>query len=202
MVKLSKVQHKVYRYFCKCWREHGGQPGLSQVAKDLGMHYVTFKQHLDALHRKGYLVLKPQGRGKPPVVRLPNRGVPLVGDIAAGGLVTVEEKLEGYLDIPGDPERFALRVRGDSMEEEIKDKDVVVFVKREPRSGEICAVRHNSEVTLKHFEFRRDGSALLVPHNPSYDPIEVRREEVVVEGVYESLLRGPIIGEVFIELAL
>jgi repressor LexA len=198
MAKLTKVQQKVLDVFTRCWLERGGQPNLSEVARRLNMHYMSLKQHLDVLCKKGYLLVESQGRGKTPIIRLAGQGVPLVGFIAAGGLVSVEERLEGYFDLPGEPGRFAARVVGDSMEEKIEHDDVVVFKKQKVKFGDICAVRFESESTLKYFK-PRDGVVVLEPHNTSYDPIIVKPDEVYVEGVYKSLLRGDIIKELFIE---
>lgn len=44
---------------------------LAGMAKDLGITYVTLKQHLEALDRKGLLTFESHGRGRSPTVRLP-----------------------------------------------------------------------------------------------------------------------------------
>jgi repressor LexA len=200
MRSLTKVQQKVLETFTQCWLERGGQPNLSEVARRVNIHYMSLKQHLDVLCKKGYLLLESQGRGKTPIVRLAGQGVPLVGFIAAGGLVSVEERLEGFFDLPGEPGRFAARVVGDSMAEKIEHDDVVIFKKQQKaKFGDVCAVRFESESTLKYFKPGPNGVVRLEPHNPSYDPIIVKPEEVYVEGVYRSLLRGDIIKELFIE---
>jgi repressor LexA len=198
-MKLTKVQQNVLEVFTRCWLERGSQPNLSEVARRLEMHYVSLKQHLDVLCKKGYLLLESQGRGKTPVIRLAGQGVPLVGYIAAGGLVAVEEKLEGFINLPGEPGRFAARVCGDSMAEKIEHDDVIIFRKQKAKFGDICAVRYENESTLKYFKPGHDGVVRLEPHNTSYEPIIVKPQEVHVEGVYQSLLRGPIIKELFLE---
>lgn len=45
---------------------------LSDLARSMGITYVTLKQHLEALHRKGHLEFRSIGRGKSPTVRLPS----------------------------------------------------------------------------------------------------------------------------------
>jgi repressor LexA len=201
MNDLTKQQRRVYVYFKREWQKRGGQPNLSEVAKGLNMHYVTFRQHLEAIEAKGYLTFESQGRGKPPVVMFPNEGIPVLGDIAAGGLHETESYHGGYLKLRGDRNRFGLRVRGDSMADFIQNGDIVLLEKREPRSGEICAVRvDGGEVTLKYLEtYVRGKKALLRPHNNAYNPIEVELERVQIDGVYDSLLRGGIIGELLEE---
>ncbi len=209
-LELTKPQQRVLALLKKQWRERGGQPNLNDVAKALGIHYVSLKQHLAALDTKGYLTFQTQGRGKPPIIRLtqedsgfgaPGRGVPLLGDIAAGGLHEAVEHLEGFLNVPGREDRFALRVKGDSMSEPIQDGDVVILKKSPFKSGDICAVRFEDETTLKYLDLHPNGSALLRPHNRDYEPIEVALSEVYVAGVYDALLRGAVVDELFREAA-
>jgi repressor LexA len=202
MDDLTKQQRRVYVYFKRQWQERGGQPNLSEVAKGLNMHYVSFHQHLKAIETKGYLSLTSLGRGKPPVVRFYDEGVPVLGDIAAGGLHETESYHGGYLRLRGDGKRFGLRVRGDSMADLIQDGDIVVLEKREPRDSEICAVRvDGGEVTLKYLDryLNHRNKALLRPHNANYAPLEVDLERVQIDGVFESLLRGGIIAELLEE---
>ena len=206
MTDLTKVQRRVLVLLLRRWQERSGQPNLSELAGELGMHYVSLKQHLGALSSKGYLSFESQGRGKSPILRLNDGsvGIPLVGQIAAGSLHDAIEHVEGHFHLHGvqSHNRFALRVKGDSMSERILDQDVVVLERRLPLSGEICAVRHGDETTLKYLDLYQDGTALLRPHNLSYDPIEVRLSDIHVAGVFYSLLRGPIIGELFQEVVL
>ena len=217
MVELTHSQSRVLKLLERHWRERGGQPNLTDVARDLDIHYVSMKQHLEALDTKGYIRFEPQGRGKTPIIRLTrqdlleerdversvvNQGVPLLGDIAAGGLHEAVEHLEGFLNVPGRGDRFALRVKGDSMSEPIQDGDIVILRQPPYRSGDICAVRHEDETTLKYLDLYADNSsALLRPHNPDYPLIEVDLSEVYVAGVYDALLRGAVVNELFREAA-
>ena len=211
MIEPTKSQKRVLALLKRHWHERGGQPNLNDVAKDLGVHYVSLKQHLEALDSKGYLQFEKQGRGKTPIIRLSKqdltdsgtleRGVPLLGDIAAGGLHEAVEHLEGFLNVPGRGDRFALRVKGDSMSEPIQDGDIVILKKVPYKSGDICAVRFEDETTLKYLDTYLDGTVLLRPHNPDYPYIEVDSAEIYVAGVYDALLRGAIVDELFREAA-
>ena len=216
MVKLTHSQSRVLQLLERHWQERGGQPNLTDVARDLDIHYVSMKQHLEALDTKGYIRFEPQGRGKTPIIRLTqdlleerdvehsvvNPGVPLLGDIAAGGLHEAVEHLEGFLNVPGRGDRFALRVKGDSMSEPIQNGDIVILRQPPYRSGDICAVRHEDETTLKYLDLYADNSsALLRPHNQDYPLIEVDLTEIYVAGVYDVLLRGAIVDELFREAA-
>jgi repressor LexA len=89
-------------------------------------------------------------------------------------------------------ERFVLRVRGDSMiEDMIADGDLVIVESRsEARNGEtVVALVGGSDATLKRF-YRRGPNVQLVPANASMAPIEVPAADVQIRGVLRGLLRS------------
>lgn len=195
--RLSERQARVYARLRQWWRQRGAQPSLRELALSLGISYPSLRQHLEALETKGYLRLKGQGRGRPPIIALGGAalGLPLLGDIPAGPLSEALAHPEGYLSLPLDGSHFALRVAGDSMAELIQPGDVVILRQtRSPVFGAICAVRvGGSDATLKYLE-RAVGSGKLVlrSHNPAYPALEVAAAEVVIDGVYRGLLRGEV----------
>ena len=103
--------------------------------------------------------------------------VPMVGRIAAGGPILAEEPLEEVFPLPkqlvGEGTLFMLEVRGDSMiDAAICNGDyVVVRQEQTAENGEIVAALIDGEATVKTFQ-RKDGHVWLMPHNPSYDPID------------------------------
>jgi repressor LexA len=103
--------------------------------------------------------------------------VPMLGRIAAGGPILAEQNLETVFPLPqelvGDGELFMLEVSGESMiDAAICDGDYVVVRREQTASnGEIVAAMIDGEATVKTFQ-RKDGHVWLLPHNPSYDPID------------------------------
>jgi repressor LexA len=197
-VSLSPAQHRVYERLRAHVARTGATPDLSAFARELGVHYVSLKQHLQALADKGYLRFESRGRGRSPRLELPAAatGVPVLGAIPAGPLAEAVAEAEAYLPMAGLHGRaFALSVRGDSMADLIQDGDVVLFEKRPPdRSGQICAVRvGQEEVTLKYLDRLGDGRWALRPHNPAYPTLEADGEDLEIEGVYRGLLRGSLL---------
>lgn len=194
---LSPTQRKVFDRLLEHHRRTGSTPELSEMARALGMHYVSLRQHLEALHRKGHLHFESRGRGRPPLLTLPSvaTGIPLLGEIPAGPLDAAIANADAYLTLGSLGEgAFALRVRGDSMADLIQPSDVVLLVRGQPqRSGEICAVRVAEEdATLKYLERHPDGTVTLRPHNPDHRPQRLSAAEVSVDGVYRGLLRGAV----------
>ncbi len=120
--------------------------GLSPTAHDLtralGLRPQTVRQHLEALARKGLVVLHPQGHGRPTHVELTPEGrfltglaIPVVGRIR-GPLEEALEEVEGLIPLPARPNLFALVVEGNSMAEYLLEGDVVVVERGvRPRRG-------------------------------------------------------------------
>lgn len=88
----------------------------------------------------------------------------------------------------GDPDCFALRVRGDSMiNAGILDGDKVV-IRPQPtaRDGQIVVARIGDEATVKRLR-RRNGEIWLMPENEAYDPIDGTEAEVI--GIVKAVVR-------------
>jgi repressor LexA len=197
MADLPPRQRTVLDRLLEHVHRTGETPELSGFARELGMHYVTLKQHLEALHRKGHLVFESRGRGRSPRLRLPQAatGVPLLGSIPAGPLEAAAVYADEFLSLPGMGARhFALRVEGTSMADLMQPGDVVLLERRPPRrGGEICAVRvEDDDVTLKYVDGIATPRVTLRAHNPEFPSRTVDAATVRVEGVYRGLLRGDV----------
>lgn len=195
--QLPPAQRRVYDRLLEHYSRHGDLPDLSEFARQLNVHYVSLKQHLQALDRKGFVRFESRGHGRSPLLQLhpAATGIPVLGGIPAGQLSEAAALAEEFLPLPGVRQAsFALRVEGESMADLIQPDDIVIFEKRRPgRSGEICAVRvDENEVTLKYLDFVDPGLFTLRPHNPAYEPVTVEAGRVSVEGTYLGLMRGSV----------
>ena len=120
----------------------------------------------------------------PMTVRKKNRLVelPLISAVPAGKVATMfhPDHVDDYVTVDDvrDPGAFALRVKGSSMSPRIEDGDVVIVSPQaEARNGDICVVRVEGEDTLKKVKF--EGTYVhLIPLNPDYEPVTVRRKDV------------------------
>ena len=130
--------------------------------------------------------------------------------LAAGRLVPVINKVSaGYpsdfndLDYPvgiaddyvrcpdlHDPNAFAVRVVGDSMEPKFHEGDIVVFSPAaEVRNGDDCFVRFAMphETTFKRVFFEADNKVRLQPRNDKYPPSIVDGKRI--NGLYRAIMR-------------
>jgi repressor LexA len=147
-----------------------------------------------ALERKGVLE-RSRGRIELLGEYRPERGIPILGRVAAGSPILAVENVEEHVDLArefgcgagggagtgaGDDDLFLLRVRGDSMTGAgIHDGDLVL-VRSQPavEDGEIAAVVIGEEATVKRVRLGR-GGLRLEPANPRYAPATVDPEDEV-----------------------
>jgi len=130
--------------------------------------------------------------------------------LAAGRLVPVINKLSaGYpsdfndLDYPvgiaddyircpdmHDPNAFAVRVVGDSMEPKFREGDIVIFSPAaEVHNGDDCFVRFAMphETTFKRVFFESDNKIRLQPRNEKYSPTIVDGKRI--NGLYRAVVK-------------
>jgi DNA polymerase V len=104
-----------------------------------------------------------------------------VARISAGFPSPAEDWIEGRLDlnrhlIKHPAATFYMRVIGDSMEEEIKEGDILVVDRAcEAEDGDVVVVRIFNDFTVKKLSLR-DGKLRLLATNESYSPIEITEE--------------------------
>lgn len=181
--------------------ETGFPPTRAEIAQELGFRSANAaEEHLRALQRKGAIEMIPgASRG----IRLIDnnntpKGLPIVGQVAAGNPILAEENIDDYYEVPPELFRpaadFFLRVRGESMREVgIFDGDLLAVHKTAvAENGQIIVARIGDEVTVKRLKKTRSRHIiLLLPENAEYEPITVdlREQEFAIEGIYAGILR-------------
>ena len=104
-----------------------------------------------------------------------------VARISAGFPSPAEDWIEGRLDlnhhlIKHPAATFYMRVIGDSMNDEIREGDILVVDRAaEAEDGDIVVVRIFNDFTVKKLSLR-DGKIWLLAANESYQPIEITEE--------------------------
>jgi repressor LexA len=199
---LTKRQREIFDFIRRYAAKTGYPPTVREIGKAVGLHSSsTVHAHLANLEKIGLLRRDPT---KPRAIELlfdkakktirPERGLPLVGQIAAGEPIVAEENVEEYIEIPdvigGEDGDYILRVRGESMKDAgIIDGDFVVVRPTErARDGEIVVALLEDEATVKRF-FREKDQIRLQPENKSMKPIRTRDVRLLgrVVGVFRRV---------------
>jgi len=188
---LTDAQHELYGWIKEYIKNFQHSPSIRQMMQAMGLKSpAPIQSRLKHLQEKGYISWQ---EGKARTMQLVDsiiEGVPIMGSVAAGGLIETFSDVNETLDISDILKKknvFALTVNGDSMIDAcIADGDMVLM---EPikdsyslRNGTIVsAMVPGLGTTLKYF-FKRGGKIFLEAANTSYDPIELNLDEVVFQG--------------------
>ena len=173
-------------------RQHRRMPSYAEMLPLLGVrsksvvHFWINKLLENGLLEKddkGYLT--PGSRA---------RGIPMVGEVAAGFPSPAEEELRDIISfdeylVTRPESSFLLQVSGDSMiGEGIREGDLVIVEKgREPRNGDVVVAQVDGEWTMKYF--RKQGNQVrLEAANPKYPPI-IPKAELLMGGVVTAVIR-------------
>ena len=204
--KISTRQREILTFIESQMRDRGYPPSVREIGEAVGLNSPsTVHTHLNTLTRLGYLRRDPT---KPRAIevtwdpnsgvameRRPVRHVPLVGDVAAGTDVLAHENVEELLPLPadftGDGELFMLRVRGESMiDAGILDGDFVIAVQQNTaeRGDIVVAGIPGDEATVKTYQ-PRGTNIVLVPANPTMEPMEFPADEVSIFGRVVTVIR-------------
>lgn len=186
MARTSNKRAEILAFLKDFSTQYGYAPSVREIMQGVGLKSTaSVHYHLRSLSESG--AIEVDG-AKNRAIRLPERGVPVIGTVAAGLPILAEENVEGYLPWSADPGCFALRVKGDSMiDAHIFDGDTVI-VRPQPTAdnGEIVVARIGDEATVKRLS-RRNGEVWLLPENPAYAPIDGR--EGVILGKVRAVIR-------------
>ena len=196
---LTTAQQELYDWLSEYIGEHRHSPSIRQMMEAMGLRSpAPIQSRLRHLQQKGWITWKEgQARTLQLLGDALGGGIPVLGAVAAGGLVETFDDVEERLELePVLTTRglFALTVNGDSMvDAHIADGDVVLMepVKEPSRLREgtiVSALVPGSGTTLKHFH--RDGRQVrLEAANPAYDPILVDADQVAIQGKLVAVWR-------------
>jgi len=126
------------------------------------------------------------------------RLVPIINKVAAGYPTDFNDLdypvgiADDYVRCPDlhDPNAFAVRVVGDSMEPRFYEGDIVIFSPAvEVHNGDDCFIRFTMphETTFKRVFFEKQDKVRLQPRNERYSPTVVEGSRI--DGVYRAVIR-------------
>ena len=188
---LTDAQNELYTWIKNYMRDFQHSPSIRQMMQAMNLKSpAPIQSRLKHLQEKGYISWQ---EGKARTLQLIDdlvEGIPIMGSVAAGGLVETFSDVSDNLDISNVLKKkniFALTVNGDSMIDAcIADGDMVLM---EPindmhslRNGTIVsALVPGMGTTLKYY-FKRSGKIFLEAANSAYQPIELDPQHVIFQG--------------------
>ncbi|MBD2292200.1 repressor LexA [Anabaena sphaerica FACHB-251] len=199
MERLTEAQQELYEWLAEYIRINQHSPSIRQMMQGMNLKSpAPIQSRLEHLRNKGYIEWIEGKARTIRVLRAVKQGVPILGTIAAGGLIEPFTDAVEHLDLANlslPPQSYALRVAGDSMIEDLIADGDVVFLRpvAEPnqlKNGTIVAARVEGHgTTLKRFYLQED-MVTLKPANSKYQPIEVPAMQVQVQGSLVGVWRN------------
>ena len=189
--KLTDAQNELYAWIKSYMRELQHSPSIRQMMQAMGLKSpAPIQSRLKHLQEKGYISWQ---EGKARTMQIVDEiagGIPIMGSVAAGGLIETYSDVNENLDLSEVLQKkdvFALTVNGDSMiDAQIANGDMVLM---EPvkdiyaiRNGDIVsAMVPGQGTTLKYF-IKKNNKIFLEAANPNYEPIILDYEQVLIQG--------------------
>ena len=182
--------------------KEGHAPTASEIAEGIGIKSRgVVHRYLRALEAENVLHLLPKKHRNIQLLEgvlqgpAANQPLSLIGAIAAGQPIEaiVDHDPINIADIFLGENRYALRVKGDSMiDEGIFDGDIVVCEHaRSASNGQIVvAIIDSNQATLKRiYHNPGERTVMLMPENKSLKPMVYPASRVQVQGIYIGLFR-------------
>ena len=189
--ELTEAQNELYSWIRNYLNDFQHSPSIRQMMQAMGLKSpAPIQSRLKHLQEKGYISWQEGKARTLQIVEEVFDGIPVLGSIAAGGLIETFSDVNESLDISEVLKKkdiFALTVNGDSMIDAcIADGDMVLM---EPIK-EVCSLRNGIIVsalvpgmgtTLKYY-FRKNNKVILEAANPNYEPIKLDAQTVIIQG--------------------
>ena len=188
---LTEAQNELYQWIKDYMKNFHHSPSIRQMMQAMQLKSpAPIQSRLKHLQEKGYISWQ---EGKARTLQIVDEileGIPVMGSVAAGGLIETYSDINENLNISDFLKKkdiFALTVNGDSMLDAcIADGDMVLM---EPvnslnsiRNGTIVsAYVAGSGSTLKYY-FKKDNQIILEAANDNYSPIKLDPENVEIQG--------------------
>ena len=189
--KLTEAQLELFEWIKNYIKQFQHSPSIRQMMQGMNLKSpAPIQSRLKHLQEKGFISWQ---EGKARTLQLVEdifNGVPIMGSVAAGGLIETFTDINETLDVSNVFQKkdiFALTVNGDSMIDAcIADGDMVLMEpvkeKSSLRNGTIVsAYIPGAGSTLKYF-FKKGNQITLEPANPNYEPINVLSDDLIIQG--------------------
>ena len=190
-LNLTEAQNELYEWIKNYMKDFKHSPSIRQMMEAMGLKSpAPIQSRLKHLQEKGYISWQEGKARTLQIIDEVLEGIPIMGSVAAGGLVETFADVSENLDVSEifkKKDVFALTVNGDSMIDAcIADGDMVLM---EPikdnfslRNGTIVsALVPGLGTTLKYF-LKKDNKIYLEAANSAYEPIILDLDQVQIQG--------------------
>ena len=198
MERLTPAQKELYDWLVDYIQTSHHAPSIRQMMVAMNLRSpAPVQSRLERLRSKGYIDWTDGRARTMRILYQQNKGLPILGTIAAGGLVEPVTKSEERLDLSsfsGKTDYYVLRVIGDSMiEDSIIEGDLAIMREisdlNEAKNNDVVAARVPGEgTTLKRF-YRKGNQVTLQPANVKYKPIEIDAHALELQGILVGIWR-------------
>mgnify|MGYP001282002702 CR=1 FL=1 len=197
--QLTDAQNELFEWIRDYIRDFQHSPSIRQMMEGMGLKSpAPIQSRLKHLQDKGYISWQ-EGRARTLqlIDNFTTNNIPILGSVAAGGLIESYSDVTEELDISEIFQKkgvFALSVNGDSMKDAyIAHGDMVLMepVREQSalRNGMIVsALVPGLGTTLKYF-FRKNNQIILEPANQDYEAIKMDEELVSIQGKLLAIWR-------------
>ena len=196
---LTTAQQELYDWLVDFIGDHHHSPSIRQMMQAMGLKSpAPIQSRLKHLQEKGFISWQ---EGKARTLKLIDdivEGVPILGSVAAGGLIETYSDVQDNLDVSDVMNKknvFALTVNGDSMiDAQISNGDTVLMEKIKDsfsvKNGNIVsAYVPGMGTTLKYF-IKKGNQVSLEAANPNYEPIIVNVDRLEIQGKLIAVWRS------------
>ena len=198
METLTPAQQELYDWLVEYIRTAQHPPSLRQMMKAMNLRSLApVKRRLERLRTKGYLDWTTGQARSLRLLHLSAPGLPLLGQITAGGLVEPFADEQAHLDLSplfATPNCYVLRVVADSLIDNLISEGDLAILRLPPPdqpvpNGAIVAARiPGYGTTLQRF-YLDSGKVTLQPSHPDYHPLEVDARLVNIQGLLIAVWR-------------
>ena len=198
MKDLTSRQKEILDLIRDHLKEKGFPPTRADISRTLGFKsHNAAEQHLRAIEKKGFIsILSGASRGI--VLNEEEKGIPVIGLVAAGGPILAQENIEKRIptsqSLLSEKVDYYLRVKGDSMVDVGIFEEDLIGVKKtnDIKVGSVVVARINEEVTVKTLKKFSSKEVVLKAENKNYSDIKVNPlvDELNFEGICVGLLRN------------
>ena len=196
--KNTELMNKIIEYIDNIYRDNGRVPSMREIALALNISKSSVCDYVSYMKKSGMIENDGNWRG----IKTSNmnkinnnvRYIPIVGSVACGIPIFVEENIEEYLPIPsklvGSGKHFILKAKGDSMiNAGINEGDYVIVKQQETAEiGQIVVALINDEATLKRYYIdTKNNQIRLHAENENYQ--DMFFDNIVIQGIAVKIIK-------------